>query len=164
MFSNYTTLAKTHYILILCFLSVVLISIVDYLIAINISLSICYLVPISLATRYSNKRTGIFLSISSAFGWYSAEEAAKSQLNFPILFWNTLVCLSVFVIVVYLLDTLKNAYEKEKTLARIDELTQVYNRRYFLNTLTIESKRAIRYKRYLTLAYFDVDNLALVSA
>ena len=138
MFSNYTTLVKMHYVLLFSFLAVVLISIVDYSIAVDISLSICYLVPISLATRYSNKQTGIFISISSAFGWYLAEEAAKSHLNLPILFWNTLVCLSVFVIVVYLLDTLKNAYEREKTLARIDELTQVYNRRYFLNTLTIE--------------------------
>ena len=102
MFSNYTTLLKTHYILLLCFLSVVLISIVDYLIAIDISFSICYLVPISLTTRHTSKQIGIFISIFSAFGWYFAE-AVKSQLNLTILFWNTIVCLSVFV--TWLMDT-----------------------------------------------------------
>ena len=162
MFTNYTALAKIHYVSLFSFLSVVLIGIINYSIAVDISLSICYLVPISLTTIHTNKQTGIFLSISSAFGWYLAE-AAKSKLNYPILFWNTLVCLSVFVIVVYLLDTLKNSYEREKTLACIDGLTQVYNRRYFLDTLTIESKRAIRYQRYLTLAYFDVDNFKAVN-
>ena len=162
MFSNYTTLTKIHYVLLFSFLSVVLISIADYSIATNISLSTCYIVPISLTTRYTSKQTGISLSIFSGFGWYLAE-AAKFQLNFTILFWNTIVCLSVFVTVVYLLDTLKNAYEREKKLACIDGLTQVYNRRYFIDKLAIESKRAIRYQRYLTVVYFDVDNFKAVN-
>ncbi|GAB4540371.1 MAG: hypothetical protein Tsb0014_31550 [Pleurocapsa sp.] len=162
LFCGLTKSIKIRYV-ILSFLSIVLIGIVDYFITVDISFSICYLIPISFVTKYTNKQIGIFLSISSAFSWYIAEVAAKSHLNFLILFWNTLVCLSVFIIIVYLLDTLKYAYEREKTLARIDGLTQIYNRRYFIDTLTIESKRAIRYQRYLTLAYFDVDNFKAIN-
>ena len=64
----------------------------------------------------------------------------------------------VFLIVVHLLSKLKDAYEQERRLARLDGLTKIYNRRYFLEILKFESKRAIRYNRCLTLTYFDVDN------
>lgn len=59
---------------------------------------------------------------------------------------------------VHLLSELKKAYEREKILAHTDGLTKVYNRRYFLDILSLEAKRSIRYNHYLTLAYFDVDN------
>ena len=145
------------------FLSIILIGIIDYMVTIDISLSICYLIPISIVTRHTNKQIGIFLAISSAISWYIAESAAKSNLNFPLLFWNTSVRLSVFTIIVCLLDSLTLAYEREKQLARIDGLTQIYNRRYFLDVLRVETKRAIRYQRPLTLAYFDVDNFKLIN-
>ena len=144
-------------------LSVFAIAAVDYWIRVDLSLSICYLVPIILATRYIGRNLGVFLAIASTFGWYVAEDIAKQDLNIFLLCWNTLVRLTVFLTVVYLLNALKNSYERERKLARIDGLTQIYNRRYFLDTLNIESKRAIRYGRCLTLAYFDIDNFKSVN-
>lgn len=144
-------------------LLVFLIGLLDYLIVIDLSLSICYLIPIAIATRYVGKKTGILLSILSALLWYLAEATAKAHLYYLILIWNTLVRLTVFLIIVHLLSALNKAYQKEQRMARIDELTKICNRRYFLDILQTETKRAIRYKRYLTLAYFDVDNFKFVN-
>ncbi len=144
-------------------LLVFLIGLLDYLILADLSLSICYLIPIAIATRYVGNRNGILLSVLSTLLWYIAEATAKADLPYLILIWNTLVRLSVFLIVVYLLSALNAAYEKEKIMARIDDLTKICNRRHFLDILQIETKRSIRYGRSLTLAYFDVDNFKLVN-
>lgn len=145
-------------ILLIGIISILLIGFVDYLIVIDISLSICYLIPIALITKYLDRQSGIFLSLISACSWYFAEDTAKTDLNFVFLLWNTLVRLTVFLTVVYLLSTIKDAYKKEKSLAQIDSLTQIYNRRYFLKLLHSETKRSIRYQQCLTLVYFDIDN------
>ena len=136
-------------ILTIGLLSVFLIGLIDYLITSDISWYICYLVPIFLVTRYLTITPGVFLSLISAIIWFFAELTAKSELNLFFLLWNTIVRLTVFLIIVYLLSALKDAYERQKTLARIDGLTQIYNRRYFLEILQVETKRALRYQRCL---------------
>ncbi len=150
-------------ILTIGILSILVIGLIDYLITIDISLSICYLIPIFIVTRYVARTPGILLSIVSGIIWYIAEYIAKIDLSALLLLWNTIVTLTVFLIVVYLLSALKEAYEREKDLARIDGLTQIYNRRYFLEILRVESKRALRYQRCLTLVYIDVDNFKTVN-
>ena len=150
-------------ILTIGILSVLVIGLVDYLITIDISLSICYLIPIFIVTRYVAGTSGVLLSIVSGITWYIAEYIAKTDLSALLLLWNTIVIVTVFLIVVYLLSAFKDAYEREKNLARIDGLTQIYNRRYFLQILRVESKRALRYQRGLTLVYIDVDNFKLVN-
>ena len=144
-------------------ISICFIGILDYLIALDVSLSICYLIPIAIATRYVGKRTGAILAILSSLFWFIAETSAKADLFYLLTVWNTLVRLIVFLVVVHLLSALNKAYEKEKTLASVDVLTKIYNRRYFLEILKTETKRAIRYERPLTLAYFDVDDFKTVN-
>ncbi len=150
-------------ILIIAIFSVFIIGLFDYLITIDLSLSICYLIPIVIVTRYINKQAGIFLSVLSAIDWYIAEGAAKAELHPLLLLWNTIVRLVVFLMVVYLISALKVSYERERKIARIDGLTSIYNRRYFLEILQSESIRAIRYQHCLTLVYFDVDNFKAIN-
>ena len=50
-------------------------------------------------------------------------------------------------------------YRKMKSMAMMDELTQVYNYRYFRQQLSAEIERADRYDRKLALLLIDVDNL-----
>ena len=116
-------------ILTIGILSVLVIGLIDYLITIDISLSICYLIPIFIVTRYVARTPGILLSIVSGIIWYLAEYIAKTHLSVLLLLWNTIVIVTVFLIVVYLLSALKDAYDRENHLDRIDGLTQVDNRR-----------------------------------
>jgi diguanylate cyclase (GGDEF)-like protein len=47
--------------------------------------------------------------------------------------------------------------EELKKRANVDQLTEVYTRAYFLELLEKEMERSARYKRDLTLIYFDID-------
>ncbi|HDS09766.1 MAG TPA: diguanylate cyclase [Firmicutes bacterium] len=55
---------------------------------------------------------------------------------------------------------IKNAilYEEMKVLSNTDGLTGLYNSRYFWEFLPKELDRALRYKRKLSMAIFDLDN------
>src|SRR5690606_2783421 len=55
-------------------------------------------------------------------------------------------------------NNIENAYHEEiYRLTTIDGLTQVYNKRYFIETLEREIGRAHRYRRELSLIMFDID-------
>ncbi len=55
-------------------------------------------------------------------------------------------------------NNIENSYHEEiYRLTTIDGLTQIYNKRYFLETLEREISRAHRYRRELSLIMFDID-------
>jgi two-component system, cell cycle response regulator len=55
-------------------------------------------------------------------------------------------------------NNIENAYHEEiYRLTTVDGLTQVFNRRYFVETLEREIGRALRYRRELSLIMFDID-------
>jgi two-component system, cell cycle response regulator len=59
---------------------------------------------------------------------------------------------------------IENAYHEEiYRLTTVDGLTQVYNRRYFLEQLEREVSRAKRYRRELSLILFDIDHFKLIN-
>jgi two-component system cell cycle response regulator len=61
-------------------------------------------------------------------------------------------------------NNIENAYHEEiYRLTTIDGLTQVYNKRYFLETLEREIGRAQRYRRDLSLIMFDIDHFKQVN-
>ncbi len=61
-------------------------------------------------------------------------------------------------------NNIENAYHEEiYRLTTIDGLTQVYNKRYFIETLEREIGRAQRYRRDLSLIMFDIDNFKAIN-
>jgi len=61
-------------------------------------------------------------------------------------------------------NNIENAYHEEiYRLTTIDGLTQVYNKRYFQETLEREIGRAQRYRRDLSLIMFDIDHFKQVN-
>jgi diguanylate cyclase (GGDEF)-like protein/PAS domain S-box-containing protein len=60
-------------------------------------------------------------------------------------------------------QALEQALEREMSLARIDFLTQLYNRRAFFELGEIEFARLRRYTHVVTLAYLDLDNFKKVN-
>ncbi len=61
-------------------------------------------------------------------------------------------------------SNIENAYHEEiYRLTTIDGLTQVYNKRYFVETLEREIGRAQRYRRDLSLIMFDIDHFKKVN-
>jgi diguanylate cyclase (GGDEF)-like protein len=61
-------------------------------------------------------------------------------------------------------NNIESAYHEEiYRLTTVDGLTQVYNRRYFVETLEREMGRALRYRRDLSLIMFDIDRFKRVN-
>lgn len=58
---------------------------------------------------------------------------------------------------------IKLASEKLAMIATIDELTGVYNRRYFTEAMTSEVARAKRYETKLTICLVDLDDFKLIN-
>ncbi|MFE4107200.1 GGDEF domain-containing protein [Almyronema epifaneia] len=158
-------LEKQSWPLLLClsFALCLAIGCIDYLIREDVSLSIFYLVPITLAAWFIDRRAGFFMAAVCAMVWLYADTVAKNY-PYPLLpYWNAAVRLGFFVIVTHLLGAQKQAYEREKRWARIDGLTGVFNHRFFLETLQAELDRARRYHYPITLAYLDLDNFKQVN-
>jgi two-component system cell cycle response regulator len=63
----------------------------------------------------------------------------------------------------YLLEDLKRANTELEHLARTDELTGLYNQRYFRQRLAEECSRAARYGSPLACMFMDVDNFKSVN-
>ena len=61
-------------------------------------------------------------------------------------------------------NNIENAYHEEiYRLTTIDGLTQVFNKRYFVETLEREIGRAQRYRRELSLIMFDIDDFKVIN-
>ena len=59
---------------------------------------------------------------------------------------------------------IENAYHEEiYRLTTVDGLTQIFNRRYFLEQLDREVSRAKRYRRELSLILFDIDHFKTIN-
>src|SRR3954447_13903174 len=61
-------------------------------------------------------------------------------------------------------NNIENSYHEEiYRLTTIDGLTQIYNKRYFLETLEREIARSHRYRRELSLVMFDIDHFKKIN-
>jgi len=74
----------------------------------------------------------------------------------------TLAAMILFFGVIYyfisrLLQKINEAQQKLMALASVDDLTQLYNRRYFFERFNQEVERAMRYQRPLSCIILDID-------
>jgi light-regulated signal transduction histidine kinase (bacteriophytochrome) len=96
---------------------VILIGIADYLTGNELSFSIFYLLPISLASWFVGKKMGVFISVASFTALLCADLLAGSRYSHTAIpYWNGVVRLGFFVIVVLILSELKREYSKELEL------------------------------------------------
>ena len=132
----------------------------EYLLGYGISISILYLVPISLAAWFAGKGAGSFLALTSAVIWFAVDElSANPFANTYVPFWNAAVRLFLFFTIVFLLD----GFKREKTSAREDYLTGLGNLRYFFEMAGAEINRSRRYGHPFSVAYIDVDDFKSIN-
>lgn len=152
------------FLLTLSFLLVVVIGTIDAFTGFEIALASFYLIPISLASWYLGRSAGLLICFTCAIALYVADLHTVFPYTHPaIIYWNTAIRLTSFLIISILLAALRVALQHEKDLARIDNLTGAFNRRYFCELLTFETNRCQRNKSPITLAYIDLDNFKYVN-
>ena len=143
---------------------IAVIGLVDYLTGPQMAFSLFYLLPISLLTWVAGGVYGFILSVASAIVWFIADLAAGGTYSNPlILYWNTAIRLSFFIIVTWLLSLQKRTLEHVKELAQEDSLTGAANTRRFSELVNEEIQRTRRYQHPFSVAYLDLDNFKAVN-
>jgi diguanylate cyclase (GGDEF)-like protein len=134
------------------------IGLINYLVGVEISFSILYLVPVSLVSWCAGRRERLLISMVSAVAWFLADLKAGRTYSHPIIYyWNMSVMFGFFFVVGLVLSGLRGALEHEKKMARIDALTGVPNARYFVELARKEIERSRRNQHPLTVVYIDCD-------
>jgi len=153
-----------EFIILIGVLIVLLLGSVDYFTGYEMSFSLFYLSAIILVSWFVGQNAGLLISIFSAIVWYVADMASGHVYSRQFIpFWNTAVRLCFFIIITHFLVAVHRSFEYEKELAQTDPLTGIANSRYFQERTIIEMQKAIRFKRPLTLAYFDIDNFKQIN-
>jgi diguanylate cyclase (GGDEF)-like protein len=83
----------------------------------------------------------------------------ESQSNMIVLILGAIILLfgGIYYFISRLLRKINEAQRKLVELATIDDLTQLYNRRYFFERFNQEVERAKRYRRPLSCLILDID-------
>lgn len=143
---------------------VIILAFLDHLTGYEISFSIFYLIPILVIVRFSRVWNAIIVSIISSAAWLSADITSGHQYSHILIpFWNMLMRLMVFIIIVILSSKVKKELELERILSRLDTLTGLNNSRFFMEQVKIEENRSLRFKRPFTVSYIDIDNFKQVN-
>lgn len=141
-----------------------LVGFVNYVVGYEISISLFYVLPISLITWYTRKSYGIGASLLCALVWLCVGIwSTETNFHIAIFIWNSSIRFGFFCTIVFLLSNLKKSYLHEQELARVDNLTGAFNRRYFFELMQYEINRSQRNKQPFTIVYFDLDNFKYVN-
>jgi diguanylate cyclase (GGDEF)-like protein len=126
--------------------------------------SIFYFVPIFMTTWVAGRGMGVLMSVISALTWLTADVASGVHYShFSIPYWNGVARTGAFILLTFVLWGLKKALDHEKELSRVDYLTGVPNRRYFIEMANREIHRARRYHRPFSLVCIDLDDFKTVN-
>ena len=156
----------SHVVVALLSLLVILaLAVGDMLTGVEASFTLLYLAPIAFATWFTGLRVGIALSLTasvvSTFTDLWLRQGTPS--HGAVQAWNLMVQLGVYLALTLLLTGFRTRLEGEQLLARTDPLTQVSNRRAFIEAAELELERARRSARPLTLAYLDCDGFKRIN-
>jgi diguanylate cyclase (GGDEF)-like protein len=148
----------------LALLGVLLVGALDLVTGYEISLSLLYLVPVSLATWYCDRRAGVAIAALSSVAWFVADRYSGHVYSRELIeVWNTLVRLGFFIVTAWLLSELGRQFELEKQRARIDGMTGLLNGPAFIELMDRVVALAQRDRAALTIAYIDIDDFKRVN-
>jgi diguanylate cyclase (GGDEF)-like protein len=162
--NRYLGTFKPFQIVLLCLLTIGLLSAVDYITGYELSFSIFYLIPIVIASWYSQKHYAIIISIICAAAWMYIDLLSGNQYSSKLIpIWNMFVRFGFFMITLSLLDVLRNHLSQEEKMSRIDSLTGINNSRSLKGWLTHYISISNRLNHSIVLGYIDLDNFKHVN-
>lgn len=137
---------------------IAIIGVIDYATGYEVSLSIFYLVPVSICSWYATGSLRNYVAVLSAVTWLAVDYASGNPYSNPAIgIWNATVRLGFFVIVAHLLARLRVALEVQASLAQQDGLTGIMNSRAFMERCEPITKLAARQGHPVALGYLDLD-------
>lgn len=126
--------------------------------------SFLYLLPIITVTWLVGTYWGVLISVVSAFSWLLADLSMIDRFSYsytPLV--NQSFRLTVFLFIVFLITRHKKILETQKELAMMDPLTEVANRRAFLQLARTEIDRSRRYNHPFSVMVIDIDDFKQIN-
>lgn len=143
---------------------VALVGFVDYVTGHEISFSIFFLFPISIAVWYGSRVMGYVVSLASAVAWAVVEHISVLTYSREwILYWNSGVRLGFFLIVSLLLAEFQNNLRRQQHLASTDGLTGLLNRTGFIEHAGPIMAAATRYGHPTTIGFADLNGFKRIN-
>ena len=132
--------------------------IIDYFTGAELSISLFYLVPISLASWSLGIKPGQVVAMFAALIWQASNLLAGEHVSGPfVIIWNTAIRLGVFLIYSTLLSEFRIVLQHQTELSRTDPLTGILNRRSFYEAVSMELKKIDRYQRIFSVVFIDLE-------
>jgi diguanylate cyclase (GGDEF)-like protein len=143
---------------------IALIGWLDFATGTELSLDIFMLIPIFLVAWFVDWRMGSLLSIFGAIVWWIANSSDRATFATPFFFdINVIERLAFFLLIVFLVSSLRSAFDYVEKLSRTDSLTELLNSRAFYAEARTELERARRFGHPLSVAFLDVDDFKLIN-
>lgn len=121
-----------------------------------------YFFPITLASWYGSKKSGILLSLVSSF-LLLLIDAFQTEFHATKIVTYGVPCAISFSILAILITNFRDVHRVESIAADTDKLTNIWNSRGFYAELANELLRSVRYEHEFSLAYIDIDNFKFVN-
>jgi len=151
-------------IVLLCLIIIVLLAVIDNFTGYELSFSIFYLIPISMAAWYTGRIPGGIITFLSGLAWLIVDHTSGHQYaHWAIPYWNAAVRLGFFFLVTILLSELKDVLNREEMLSSHDGLTGILNARAFKESAGNLLNLALRHNHPMVLGYIDLDGFKAVN-
>lgn len=151
-------------LLLWCLLQILFFGVVDGLTGYELSFSVFYLVPVSIAAWYAAGATTYGIALLATGMWLAVEYSTDHTYSAEwILYWNSAVRLMLFVVVAFLIRQLRSHIELQQKLARTDDLTGLLNRVGFMELSEALANSAARYDLSLVIGFIDLDGFKKVN-
>ena len=137
----------------------------DWVTGPDLSVQFFYLVPITFLAWFEGRLSALIIGVVSAGAVLGVNlwTAARGGAPLPVPAWNAGVAAAIFVSFALSLSTLRSALRRLGELSHTDPLTEISNRRSFLDAAGAELARARRTGNPFSLMYIDLDNFKHVN-
>src|SRR5687768_13145329 len=95
---------------VVSFLLIAIVGLLDFITGTDISLSLFYLLPVTLCSWCVNRKISLVAALLCGLAALVSDAASGRHL--PVVFWNTAVRTSIFILVALLLSALKHSQNK----------------------------------------------------
>jgi diguanylate cyclase (GGDEF)-like protein len=145
-------------------LTVAVLAVVDHFTGPMISLGVFYLLPVAAVACTMPRAYSVAISTICAALWFlDGFPKIPTDLPLAVVAWMAAERVVFFLLVSFLLASLRDSTERQRQLADTDEMTGAANRRAFHAAASRELAQAAREPAPLSIAFIDLDNLKLVN-
>ncbi len=141
---------------------VVLVTIADYALGPTVTLPILYVLPVALVAWLGSASVGLVIALAASLASL-ASDVSLNRGNPAAIAVSAVARAWIYVLIVLLLSSLKASWQRERLLARRDELTGIANRREFFEAAERELVRSRRTDAPMTVLYLDIDDFKRVN-